>query len=95
MTLFPTPLAQGTINPQLNGLLVNWYDGENREYIVAHRASEAGLVHGSPIVTISFGASFSFRMKAITGNLRHDFEVGHGYEIVIPWITNRVWKLIT
>lgn len=82
--------AQQQVDPRLNGLLVNWYDGALGEYIGAHQDSERGLVAGAPITTISVGAARTFRMQK--EKTRRDFPVTNGSVIVIPWKTNRHWK---
>ena len=84
--------AQNAVDPRLNGLLLNWYDGSTGDYIGAHRDSEANLVPGSSIVTISLGATRIFRMDRAKEKTRRDFTVSNGAVIIIPWETNRAWK---
>src|SRR5205823_3361735 len=50
------------IDPRLNGILVNWYDGQQGHYIGPHKDSTAGLIKGVPIVTISFGEERVFKL---------------------------------
>ncbi len=84
--------AQNALDARLNGLLLNWYDGEQGDYIGAHRDSEVGLIPGSRIVTISLGATRTFRMDRVGEKARRDFTVGNGSVLIIPWETNRAWK---
>lgn len=77
------------IDPRLNGLLLNWYDGPGH-YIGAHHDSTVGLVPGTPIVTISFGESRTFRL--IRGRQKCDFLAPHGTVFVLPADTNAAWK---
>lgn len=85
--------AQRTINSQLNGLLLNWYDGAN-DYIGPHHDSTTGLIQDSPIVTISFGETRIFRLSFGTGATRalRDFSAIDGAVFVMPWATNKSWK---
>ena len=61
-TALPTPSilvsflnwARGNIDPRLNGLLLNWYDGRLGHYIGRHRDSIKHMIPGAPIVTMSF-----------------------------------------
>lgn len=82
--------AEG-IEPRLNGLLFNWYDGLRGHYIGAHRDSDTNRIKGSPIVTISFGEERVFRMRPFRGKGFVDIPAVHGGLIVIPWNTNRAW----
>src|SRR3954453_17046307 len=52
--------ARDAIDGRLNGLLLNWYDGELGHYIGPPHDSRSGMVSGAPIVTISFGAGRIF-----------------------------------
>lgn len=83
--------AQLAIHPDLNGVLMNWYDGARDHYIGAHRDSTMGLVKGSPIVTISLGERRAFRLRPYKKKGFEDIEVGHGEVLVIPWKTNLVY----
>lgn len=76
---------------RLNGLLFNWYDGQQGHYIGAHRDSEIGRVEGTDIVTLSFGETRTFRMRPWKGKGYVDIPVPHGSVVVIPWLTNRAW----
>jgi alkylated DNA repair dioxygenase AlkB len=81
------------IHSELNGLLLNWYDGPGH-YIGEHHDEVKGLVVGSPIVTVSFGESRKFRLtRGETPNrILRDFIAESGSVIVIPWATNAAWK---
>lgn len=83
--------CQGEIDPRLNGLLFNWYDGALGHYIGAHRDSDVRRVVGSPIVTLSFGETRTFRMRPHQGSGMVDIPVAHGSVLVIPWQTNRAF----
>lgn len=95
-----TPLldhARDTLDPRLNGILVNWYDGELDHYIGPHRDKTTGLIAGAPIVVISFGEPRIFRLRLspapddtaeATQDHRFDFLTGHGTVFVLPWETN-------
>jgi len=43
------------VHPQVDGMLLNWYDGTLGHYIGKHRDSTVHMIDGAPIVTISFG----------------------------------------
>lgn len=77
------------VDPRLNGLLLNWYEGPG-DYIGAHHDKTAGLVPGTPIVTISFGETRTFRL--IRGRERRDFPAPAGTVFVLPHDTNLAWK---
>ncbi len=77
------------IDPKLNGLLINWYDGKSKHYIGKHRDSTIDLVPGSPIITISHGETRVFRFRPFRGEGFKDFLVNHGDVLVIPWDTNK------
>lgn len=78
-------------DPQLNGLLLNWYDGAAGHYIGRHRDSEINRVEGSPIVTLSFGEERSFRMRPWRAPGFMDVPATNGSVIMIPWETNRAF----
>ena len=76
--------------PQINGLLLNWYDAASKHYIGAHTDSISQLQHNSHIITVSFGASRTFRMRDIAKrHLPVDIQVENGDVLVIPWETNQ------
>ncbi|MEO0732591.1 MAG: alpha-ketoglutarate-dependent dioxygenase AlkB, partial [Bacteroidota bacterium] len=83
--------SQQNVDPRLNGLLLNWYDGEQDHYIGAHRDSTLGLLPASPIVTISLGEERVFRMRPYGGSGYQDFTVRDGDVLVIPAVTNERW----
>lgn len=83
--------SQTHLHPDINGLLLNWYDGKKGHYIGAHR--DPDLVKGSPIVTLSLGEErlFRFRQYGQKGNGYQDFLVKDGTLLLIPWATNQRW----
>ena len=83
--------CQDNIHTELNGLLLNWYDGSLGHYIGKHRDSIDGLVQGTPIVTISFGQERIFRMRPWQGTGFKDFKAENGDIVIIPWDTNMNW----
>jgi len=83
--------SRETVHPQLNGILLNWYDAEHKHYIGRHRDSTKNMVEGSPIVTISFGQERTFRLREWRGNLRHDFAAVDSSVFVLPYATNLRW----
>ena len=80
--------SQQQIDPRINGLLVNWYDGALGHKIGKHRDDERELLDGAPIVTISFGESRLFRLRPWQAKGRHDIEVADGSVLVLPHATN-------
>lgn len=85
--------VQTTIDPRLNGLLLNWYEGP-ADYIGEHHDSTKDLVRGTPIITVSFGEERTFRLTRGKGTEKEtsDFQATHGTVFVMPWETNRAWK---
>lgn len=83
--------SQENIDPRLNGLLLNWYDGELDHYIGAHRDSTTGLLPDSPIVTISLGEERVFRFRPYQEKGFQDFTVQDGDVVVVPATTNQRW----
>lgn len=86
--------TQEQIAPQLNGLLLNWYQGPS-DYIGPHHDSTRGLIPETPIVTISFGEPRTFRLTQWRQKKKiaqHDFTTSPGRVFVMPWPTNKAWK---
>ncbi|MGB1013083.1 MAG: alpha-ketoglutarate-dependent dioxygenase AlkB [Nannocystaceae bacterium] len=83
--------SREAIYPQLNGLLLNWYDAAHNHYIGRHRDSTKNRVPDSPIVTISFGEDRTFRLREWRGSLRYDFAAVDSSVFVIPFATNLRW----
>lgn len=83
--------AQETILPSLNGVLLNWYDGEHGHYIGPHRDSTVNMVAESPIVTISFGESRIFRLRPWRGKGFTDFDANDSTVFIMPYATNQAW----
>lgn len=80
--------AKATIDGRLNGILVNWYDGEKKHYIGKHRDSTTNMVEDCPIVTVSLGATRTFRIRPWRGRGFTDFLVDNGSVLVMPYGTN-------
>jgi alkylated DNA repair dioxygenase AlkB len=80
-----------TLEPRANGLLLNWYDGDQAHYIGAHRDSIRNMCSGAPIVTVSLGAARTFRLRRWKGTERHDFLAKGGSIFILPYDTNRTW----
>ena len=88
------PLLEWTrehICADLNGVLLNWYDGTLGHYIGAHRDSTVGIVAGTPIVTLSFGEDRKFRLRPWKGRGFIDFFAKHGIVFVMPSQTNQAY----
>jgi alkylated DNA repair dioxygenase AlkB len=83
--------ARQTIDPGLNGALVNCYDAAHGHYVGAHREKVRDLVAPSPIVTISFGDPRTFRVRPYGGAGYEDIETTPGLTIVMPWAMHRNW----
>jgi alkylated DNA repair dioxygenase AlkB len=86
-----TPLldwTRSTFDPRLNGLLLNWYDATSAHYIGKHRDSTVNMAHGSPIVTISYGAARTFRLRPWKGQGFVDFDTFDGSVFLMPYATN-------
>lgn len=85
--------AREYIDPRLNGLLLNWYEGAGH-YIGPHHDSTKDMVPDTPIVTISFGETRVFRLTRGQGEEKQtrDFEATNGAAFVLPYDTNLVWK---
>ncbi|HEX9639799.1 MAG TPA: alpha-ketoglutarate-dependent dioxygenase AlkB, partial [Candidatus Krumholzibacteria bacterium] len=80
------------IDGRLNGLLLNWYDGNLGHYIGRHRDSTRNMIEGAPIVTLSFGESRRFRLRPYRAPTEPvDFEAGNGTVFVMPYETNLAW----
>ena len=83
--------AKSTIDERLNGLLLNWYDGQKGHYIGAHRDDTRDLAKNSPIVTISIGQERLFRMRKHGQKGYKDLTIRNSSVIIIPWDTNLKW----
>jgi alkylated DNA repair dioxygenase AlkB len=85
--------VKSAIDARLNGVLVNWYEGPNH-HIGPHNDSTEGLVEDSPIVTVSFGETRTFRLTRGQGGgiHRRDFPAPQGTVFVMPYATNLAWK---
>jgi len=76
------------IDSRLNGILLNWYTADLRHYIGRHRDSTTNMMNGAPIVTLSFGAARTFRIRPWRGKGIKDFSVVDGTVCVMPYETN-------
>lgn len=83
--------CQNHIDDRLNGMLLNWYDGQSDHYIGAHRDDTRDLITGTPIVTISLGEERIFRMRPWKSKGFKNITLRHGDIIIIPWETNLSW----
>jgi alkylated DNA repair dioxygenase AlkB len=84
--------SQRTIDDGLNGMLLNWYDGQLGHYIGPHHDSTADMVRGAPIVTISLGEERIFRLSQPQSKETRDFVAHNGTVFIMPYDTNLAWK---
>ncbi len=84
--------AASEVDPRLNGLLLNWYDGEQGHYIGPHHDSTKDMCDGAPIVTISLGEERIFRFSHPKTKATVDTPVPAGTVLVVPYDTNLEWK---
>ena len=84
--------ARSSFHERLNGLLLNWYDGELGHYIGPHHDSIVNIVVGAPIVTVSLGEERVFRLRLPKSKQRQDFRATDGPVFVMPYDTNLAWK---
>jgi alkylated DNA repair dioxygenase AlkB len=84
--------ARQAVHGRLNGLLLNWYDGELGHYIGPHHDSTKGMVADAPIVTVSLGEGRVFRLTQPKTKERRDFPAPDGTVFVMPYATNLAWK---
>lgn len=83
--------AREALDPRLNGMLLNWYDGARGHYIGRHRDSVVGLVPDSWIVTISLGERRVFRFRRPGQPGFEDFPLEDGTVAVVPLATYARW----
>jgi len=85
--------VQETIESRLNGLLLNWYDGP-AHYIGPHNDDTRDIVRETPIVTVSFGETRTYRLTRKVNDQKElrDFPAPHGTVFVMPLSTNKAWK---
>ena len=86
--------TQENVDEGLNGLLLNWYDGQRGHYIGRHRDSIQNMIPGTPILTISLGEERTFRLRPWPTHTRAtplDFPACNGTVFVMPWATNRAF----
>jgi alkylated DNA repair dioxygenase AlkB len=80
-----------SIDPRLNGLFVNWYDGKLGHYFGKHRDITYNLVPDSSIFTVSFGESRKYRLRPQEATRILDFDANDGTMFVMPLSTNQAW----
>lgn len=94
-SLEPIPgWCRSAMDPALNGLLLNWYDGQLGHYIGRHRDSTRNLVPNSAIVTVSFGEERVFRLRPWPhrpDTKPTDFRTSNGSVFILPWATNQAF----
>lgn len=83
--------SRENIDAQLNGLLLNWYDGTKGHYIGPHRDDSRDLIPDTPIVTVSLGEERIFRLRPYQGTGYKDLTLRNGEVLIIPWQTNQYW----
>ena len=88
----PFLAAARTLHPGLNGLLVNWYDGELGHYIGKHRDATGDLLAEAPIVTFSLGAARTFRFRKYRGPGIFDFSTAECPVLAFNTEVNRVFS---
>jgi alkylated DNA repair dioxygenase AlkB len=88
----PFLAAAQVVDPRINGLLVNWYDGDLGHYIGKHRDSPVGLVEGAPILTFSLGEARTFRIRRYRGAGQLDLNTAEHPVIAFGWVINRLYS---
>ena len=83
--------ARTNFEGRLNGLLINWYDATLGHYIGPHRDAHKELIEDAPIITISFGAERTFRLKRWKGSTKIDLRWVDGSLVILPYATNSAW----
>jgi alkylated DNA repair dioxygenase AlkB len=83
--------ARDVVHAGLNGILVNWYDGQFDHYIGKHRDSVVNMIEDAPIATISLGEERKFRMRPWKQSGFQDFPALGGTVFVLPYATNLSW----
>lgn len=83
--------CQEEIDSRLNGILLNWYDANEKHYIGRHRDKVKGMYPDSPIVTISLGAERFFRLRPWKEEGKIDFKAADGTVFVMPAATNQAF----
>jgi alkylated DNA repair dioxygenase AlkB len=84
--------AWDALHGRLNGLLLNWYDGQLGHYIGPHHDSTKNLVAGAPIVTVSLGEERVFRLTQPKTKESRDFPAPDRTVFVMPYDTSLAWK---
>ncbi len=73
--------AGAALGVEFNQVLVNWYR-DGHDYIGRHADDETQIEPGTPIVTISLGATRKFRVRR-DGAVVHDHDMRHGDVLVM------------
>ena len=81
-------LVEEKYGPQ-DAVLANFYK-DGSESVSAHRDDEAELAEGSPILSVSFGATRRFVVKHVSTGDRHVFDLECGSLLVMAGETNQV-----
>ena len=84
--------ARKQVDQRLNGMLLNWYDGQAGHYIGAHRDSTRGLVADGSIVMISLGGARVMRFRPVNQSGYVDLDIDNGDVIILPMLTNANYK---
>lgn len=80
--------SRENVDERVNGLLINWYDGQLQHYMGKHRDVTKGLLPRSPIITVSHGGTRKFRFRPFKGTGYQDVLVENGDALVIPHAVN-------
>lgn len=89
--LLPFLSVAQEVVPEVNGLLLNWYDGDQGHYIGKHRDSMVGLIPNTSIISFSLGMPRTFRFRPWKESGFVDFDTGQHPMIIFSWEVNRHW----
>lgn len=87
-------IVMGNNKSLLNGCLVNWY-ADGNHYIGPHSDSERGIYSNSPILTLSLGATRTFKLipkEFISTQYRKDLKVNNGDLLIMGGTTQSTHK---
>ncbi|RUS17767.1 hypothetical protein BC937DRAFT_89510 [Endogone sp. FLAS-F59071] len=74
--------GRATFRRHFNEVLINWYENGSH-YIGRHSDDEPNLVPGSAIVSMSFGETRTFRIRAKGSTFKRDINLKNGSVIVM------------